>query len=294
VHRDLKPANLFVTRDSDGESLVKVLDLGICKLVERTDELSDTTTYGMLGTLAYMAPEQLETPRRADTRSDIWSLGVILYELVTGRVPFHGHTQVELHARASREPYPPMDGVTTDFETIVARCLAKDPAARFQLVTDLVAALAPFAQCARTVSGAIPLRIGASRRGPRRSTLTAFIVAAFATMGILALGSSLRAVSVTAAKPAETPRPTSSPELGRAPNQPMPVLLPSALTSTQPVPAPAASAPAASAPARSTSAQSDARTARARHNSLHPSVAGGAAPETTPPRASVDPLSTSY
>jgi len=160
IHRDLKPANLFVTRDRDGRPLIKVLDLGICRLTAPTDDQSDGSDTSAIGTPRYMAPEQLSSGRDADARSDIWSLGVILYELVTGRVPFRGDSFTDQSRRAVFEPLPAMAhaGVPRRFEAIVARCLAKAPSARFQRATDLAAALVPLAAGSRGAAPAMRSR----------------------------------------------------------------------------------------------------------------------------------------
>jgi serine/threonine-protein kinase len=162
VHRDLKPANLFVCDAGHAAPVVKVLDLGSCKFLDEPDELETASTTG-LGTPAYMAPEQLRSARRSDLRSDVWSLGVILYELVTGRLPFPGRTVPELRLRTTQDPCPPIHRADTGayasaaFETTVARCLAKEPAARFQDAGELAAALAPLAGSPTRVSAA-PMR----------------------------------------------------------------------------------------------------------------------------------------
>jgi len=147
VHRDLKPANLFITSRRGGAPLVKVLDLGICKLDDDDVELRTTSTTTTIGTPAYMAPEQMRLARSADARSDIWSLGVILYELVSGQVPFRAHTYAELCLRATLDPVPPLDpgAAPAEFAAVVARCLEKGPDRRFQTVDELTAALAPHA-----------------------------------------------------------------------------------------------------------------------------------------------------
>jgi eukaryotic-like serine/threonine-protein kinase len=176
VHRDLKPANLFVTDAGAGGLAVKVLDLGSCKPLDEPDDLETASTTA-LGTPAYMAPEQMRSACRSDARCDVWSLGVILYELVTGRVPFHARTLPEARLRAL-EPCPPMTPVSAppEFEATVARCLAKDPSARFQDAGELAAALAPLAE----PSSATPERWRAAQPAAWPRSLPMIVLAALA------------------------------------------------------------------------------------------------------------------
>jgi serine/threonine protein kinase len=147
VHRDLKPKNLFLTTRLNGEPLVKVLDFGVSKTVG-TDDLSLTATTQVLGSPSYMSPEQLRASRDVDQRTDIWALGAILYELLTGTVPFPASTLTQLTAMVISEPPRPLENVREDLpptlRAIVMKCLEKPADLRFQSVADLAAALAPF------------------------------------------------------------------------------------------------------------------------------------------------------
>jgi serine/threonine-protein kinase len=151
VHRDLKPSNLFVIRRPDGLLSVKVLDFGISKSTGSTtgQVASMTQTAGLIGSPLYMSPEQLQSPTEVDARTDIWALGVILHELVANKPPFTGQTMPELVLRIANQDAPPLrqhrPDVSPGFEQVVLRCLAKDPAARFESVADLAVALLPFA-----------------------------------------------------------------------------------------------------------------------------------------------------
>ncbi len=144
VHRDLKPANLFLTRRPDGNALVKVLDFGIAKAQADTNfSLTQTTT--ILGSPGYMSPEQLRSSRDVDARSDIWALGVVLYELVCGRRPFEGTSITELALKVAMDsaaPLPP--GLPRGFADVINRCLEKEPDRRFSNVAVFANALAVF------------------------------------------------------------------------------------------------------------------------------------------------------
>jgi WD40 repeat protein/serine/threonine protein kinase len=148
VHRDLKPRNLFLARRADGSALVKVLDFGISKVSPRIGAPSLTQTQSLIGSPAYMSPEQLWSSKLVDVRSDIWSLGVILYELVSGHLPFGASTFSSQVLKVVLEPLPPIDApgpVPDEFEAVVERCLAKDPAHRFENVAQLAGSLEPLA-----------------------------------------------------------------------------------------------------------------------------------------------------
>jgi len=148
VHRDLKPGNLFITRRSDGGAWVKVLDFGISKVDAAASDLSLTRTQAIIGSPKYMSPEQLRASKLVDARSDIWSLGIILYELATGGVPFTSDVFSEMVIKVAMDPTPPMvapQPLPGGFEALVRRCLEKDPTGRFQSVAELATALAPFA-----------------------------------------------------------------------------------------------------------------------------------------------------
>ena len=146
VHRDIKPANLFLTQSVDGASLIKVLDFGISKAVESESVGRLTSTSVVIGTPSYMSPEQLRSSRDVDRRTDIWALGVVLFEGLTGRLPFDGEQFTEICLRVAMDPTPPMTTVAlpAGLEAVVGWCLRKNPADRPQSVAELARALAPF------------------------------------------------------------------------------------------------------------------------------------------------------
>lgn len=146
VHRDLKPANIFLAKRSDGTEHVKVLDFGISKLPS-TENM--TSTSATMGTPIYMSPEQVASARDVDHRTDVWSLGVIMHELVSGKPPFAGDSLIQLSVKIREADAPSLSSVADDlpagFEAIVTKCLAKAPADRWASVGELASALAPFA-----------------------------------------------------------------------------------------------------------------------------------------------------
>ena len=146
VHRDLKPSNFFITRRPDGTNLLKILDFGISKLPEgAVSELTNSQT--VVGTPTYMAPEQMRTARSTDPRSDIWALGVVMYQMLAGRRPFEAETYAELVLKVGIDPPAPLGGLglPAGLENIILRCLEKHPGARLQNVGELARAIAPYA-----------------------------------------------------------------------------------------------------------------------------------------------------
>jgi serine/threonine-protein kinase len=150
VHRDLKPANLFLVHRVDGSPCIKVLDFGISKIAptSTTGAAAMTRTSAMMGSPLYMSPEQMASARDVDARADIWALGVILYELVSGQPPFAGDTLPQVCAMILQsEPAPlsrALPQAPAGFEAVVQRCLAKSPNARFANIAELAASLVPF------------------------------------------------------------------------------------------------------------------------------------------------------
>ena len=139
VHRDLKPANVFLVRgaDGDGESRVRVLDFGMAKLdlAWRSEGLTPAITRSgtVMGTPLYMAPEQVFCEREIDGRADLWSLGVILYRALTGRLPVEAHTFADLMkvlSTGSVRPFGPMPSVPRGVRDLVERLLSVRPELR--------------------------------------------------------------------------------------------------------------------------------------------------------------------
>ncbi|MEA2752080.1 MAG: eukaryotic-like serine/threonine-protein kinase [Myxococcales bacterium] len=171
VHRDLKPSNLFLARSQNGNVVVKVLDFGISKARGASSldmaPHQQTSTAAMLGSPLYMSPEQLRSSKNVDARADIWAMGVILYELLTGVVPFEGDTLGALFSAILETDAPRVSSripdVPAGLDAIVLRCLQRRPDDRFATAADLEQQLAPFATAQST---ALPMMMTAAMPSP--------------------------------------------------------------------------------------------------------------------------------
>jgi serine/threonine protein kinase len=156
VHRDLKPSNLFLANRSDGTQIIKILDFGISKSTdpvfdstgERKRAMQLTGGRAVLGSPPYMSPEQVRSPKTVDHRTDIWSVGIVMYELLTNSMPFGGDEINETFAQIlEKEPQPIrqiVTGVPEGLERVVMKCLAKNRDNRFADVSELARALVAY------------------------------------------------------------------------------------------------------------------------------------------------------
>ena len=147
VHRDLKPSNVFLVRGIAPLPIIKVLDFGIAAGDPTNKRRSGLTDVQYpIGTPAYMSPEQMLASSEVDARSDIWSMGVLLYQLIAGRLPFAGSNDLALFSAALTRPPLPLrahfkDALPQGIEPILLRCLSKDRSARYQSMRDLASTL---------------------------------------------------------------------------------------------------------------------------------------------------------
>jgi serine/threonine-protein kinase len=200
IHRDLKPSNLFVVLRNDGTPSVKLIDFGISKVQLPGAEGGEgemTATAVMMGSPYYMAPEQMANARDVDVRADVWSLGVLLHLLVTGKLPFRAPSVMEVFERILKGA-PPLRTLRPEapeaLEAAVLRCLKRERGERFADVAELAAAIAPFGGPEAASSEARVRRILASRAS--RQSWTA--------------ASASEAVPVAAVTPAPVAHPTPS------------------------------------------------------------------------------------
>ena len=200
VHRDLKPRNLFLTTSPDSHPLIKVLDFGVSKLCG--DDIVDTGTGMTMGTPLYMAPEQMRSARNADSRSDIYSLGAILYYLVAAKPPFAAESLPELCLHVLNDPPAPLDGdrlgLPAQLIEAIERCLAKDPRARFADVGELAAELTRHAdERGRLMAAAVHDVISHQAASSRRAGESAAAEPALASVLVEGGAASIREVNVS-------------------------------------------------------------------------------------------------
>jgi serine/threonine-protein kinase len=318
VHRDLKPANLFLTTRADGSACIKVLDFGISKVTVPSASGSDmgmTRTQAIMGSPLYMSPEQMASARDVDQRSDVWAMGTVLYELVTGRVPFEAETMPQLCAQILSFDPPLPRSVRPDLpdalDQVIMRCLRKDRNQRYSDVAALAADLAHFAPDAGPRSAARISRVlsssGVALRPSVASDPSALVAASStgaawantqATRGRRAVWLGLLGVAAASiagvvvwktagARPTPPPDISTAPALGKAPSD-----VPAA---SAPPPPPSAlvavtsAAPLAASPEPALVAPS----AGARNASTKKAPRGAAKPKARPDANApgVDPLS---
>ena len=179
VHRDLKPSNLFLADRPDGTQLIKVLDFGISKMQSRTGLTPDTMTKStaLLGSPLYMPPEQMKSTRDVDMRADIWSLGAILFELLTGHPPFDADTLPMLFSKVLNEEPSLASSLRADvpreLDEVIQTCLRKEPGERFQTIAEMAESLVPFGPPGGRLHAERAMRLlaGISTASLRRATL---------------------------------------------------------------------------------------------------------------------------
>jgi serine/threonine-protein kinase len=179
VHRDLKPSNLFLTTRSDGTPWLKVLDFGISKSLSRGGDvpITLTSTRAVMGSPYYMSPEQIRDAKKVDERTDVWALGIILYELLTGSPAFQADTFPGVCAAIAADPPRPLRELRSDapeaLEAVIFRCLEKDPDRRLRSAAELAEALRPFSTRGTTdASGTFRVSLAPRTAGPAQPTGT--------------------------------------------------------------------------------------------------------------------------
>jgi serine/threonine-protein kinase len=259
IHRDLKPENLFVTTAGDGSDLVKVLDFGIAKLRPAADKPeadgTKTRTGATLGTAHYMSPEQARGAGEVDVRTDVYSLGVVLYELLGGRRPFEGDDFLNVVHQILSVEAPPLaqlrPGLPAGLEAVVARAMRKAPRERFAGAAEMAEALQPFAgrvAAPRVVSSPTAVTIetdavaSAGRRAPRWARVgTVFATAAVAVGIFLFIGGRAPATHAPEPRPAPVVAAPQTPAI--APPEPPAPTAPDAASASEALTAEGAAVP---------------------------------------------------
>ena len=146
IHRDVKPENIFLARYRAAEPTIKLLDFGVARFLDEGGQL--TMPGSGVGSPRYLSPEQVQTPNAIDQRSDLWGVGLLLYELLTGLSPFAGMNTAQMCLAICRGPIPALDSLRRDLPAglvrAIGRCLEIDPARRVGSADELSAALEPY------------------------------------------------------------------------------------------------------------------------------------------------------
>jgi serine/threonine protein kinase len=247
VHRDLKPTNVFLTVNPGGGDLVKILDFGVSKFTTAGDDIGMSGAGSLLGTPFYMSPEQAKGSRHFDHRSDLYAVGVILYECVTGKIPFDARTVNELIFRIVLEAPPPLESIVPDldpgFVAILHRAMAREVSERFQTAREMHDALAHWLSADHVSAGLDTANAMHWAAAPRRVRGGSERPLVLGLLGALALGGAmLFAVHPDASVPA-------SPRIAGAPIAPVTTGVSAAAPAAMSAPSPPTSgAPSASAP----------------------------------------------
>lgn len=256
IHRDLKPENIFLCAGPEGDQReAKVLDFGI-STINAPDSGSESTLTKegtLLGTPAYMSPEQLESPNALDSRTDIYALGVILYQCLTGKLPFEAETYSALILAIARDAPISLRKhraeLPAELEAVVLRALSKQREQRFASVDEFIAALAAFSSAPTTAGD--PVAAASVARKPRSRVA---VVAALALLVVVGLAALWRSLSQAPETLADTPKsPIQTEQRAAAPTPPMPDAVAASAAAPEPEVTPTTQPKSAPEPVRSVS-----------------------------------------